>query len=69
MPQMGVPKVYSDQSEIGAHNPKVVSSSLTPATMRPLGYSKRVAQRSFNRGASLHSSGRLQSPILGRLAK
>jgi len=36
MPQMGVPKVYSDQSEIGAHNPKVPSSSLGPATMSTL---------------------------------
>ena len=26
------PEVYSDQSKVGAHNPKVPSSSLTPAT-------------------------------------
>ena len=32
----GSPKVYSDQSKVGAHNPKVVSSSLRPLpTKRP----------------------------------
>jgi hypothetical protein len=43
----GSPKVYSDQFKIGAHNPKVPSSSLGPATMKPLDYSQRVVQRFF----------------------
>ena len=33
MAKKGSPEVYSDQSKVGAHNPKVPSSSLGPATL------------------------------------
>jgi hypothetical protein len=57
MPKMGVPQVYSDQFKIGAHNPKVVSSSLTPATVRPLGYSNQGSPTVFGSGNLTHQEG------------